>query len=277
MPARTWTVNEYDEGRPTDGTANVKDQVTLKIVGARVRDYFSVMGEKRVTETQYDWAKGLPKLVIQDSGGLNLTTSAAYDAQGRITDVAPPAGTGDDAATRVTEYWAADGTGFCKGRPEWADQVCWSGPAGAITGGGSQPDRADRLHHRVRLLRPAHQDHRHGQRPVPHDHQVVRRRGPAAEDHGDRRPRPGGPGVHGGVRPGDGRDHQDHLSDGGHRHQGVRQAPAVVAKTIVTAATDTKPKLRYAAGPMAGRARLLRFVPAWVLDKQIRSMNKLPG
>ncbi|WP_206440342.1 oxidoreductase [Streptomyces scabichelini] len=53
--------------------------------------------------------------------------------------------------------------------------------------------------------------------------------------------------------------------------------PAVVAKAIVTAATDAKPKLRYAAGPMAGRARLLRFVPAWVLDKQIRKMNKLAG
>lgn len=53
--------------------------------------------------------------------------------------------------------------------------------------------------------------------------------------------------------------------------------PAVVAKAIVTAATDTKPKLRYAAGPMAGRARMLRFVPAWVLDKQIRTMNKLTG
>jgi NAD(P)-dependent dehydrogenase (short-subunit alcohol dehydrogenase family) len=54
-------------------------------------------------------------------------------------------------------------------------------------------------------------------------------------------------------------------------------APAVVAKAVVAAATDAKPKLRYAAGPLAGRARLLRFVPAWVLDKQIRSMNKLAG
>ncbi|WP_211270738.1 oxidoreductase [Streptomyces yerevanensis] len=53
--------------------------------------------------------------------------------------------------------------------------------------------------------------------------------------------------------------------------------PAVVAKAIVTAATDAKPKLRYAAGPLAGRARMLRFVPAWALDKQIRSMNKLAG
>jgi NAD(P)-dependent dehydrogenase (short-subunit alcohol dehydrogenase family) len=53
--------------------------------------------------------------------------------------------------------------------------------------------------------------------------------------------------------------------------------PAVVAKAIVAAATDAKPKLRYTAGPMAGRARILRFVPAWAFDRQIRKMNKLPG
>lgn len=53
--------------------------------------------------------------------------------------------------------------------------------------------------------------------------------------------------------------------------------PAVVAKAIVAAATDAKPKLRYTAGPMAARARILRFVPAWAFDRQIRKMNKLAG
>jgi NAD(P)-dependent dehydrogenase (short-subunit alcohol dehydrogenase family) len=53
--------------------------------------------------------------------------------------------------------------------------------------------------------------------------------------------------------------------------------PGVVAKTIVAAATDAKPKLRYAAGPKARLARKLAFVPAWVLDKQVRTMNKLAG
>lgn len=139
VPARTWTVKEYDEGRPTDGTATVKDRVTLEVTGARVRDYYSVMGEKRVTETQYDWVKGLPTLTIQDAGGLNLTTATGYDAQGRVTSQTLPGGTGNDAATRITEYWTATGTGSCQGRPEWADQICWTGPAGAITGGGSNP------------------------------------------------------------------------------------------------------------------------------------------
>ncbi|MFJ7271349.1 DNRLRE domain-containing protein [Streptomyces sp. NPDC099050] len=139
VPARPWTVKEYDGGRPTDGTAAVKDQVTLVITGARVRDYYAVMGEKRHFETQYDWAKGLPALEIKDSGGLNLTTSISHDAQGRVTDVVPPGGTGQDAASRVIAYWQATGTGWCKGRPEWAGMECWNGPAGAITGGAGQP------------------------------------------------------------------------------------------------------------------------------------------
>ncbi|WP_344052539.1 DNRLRE domain-containing protein [Streptomyces thermoalcalitolerans] len=141
VPARSWTVKEYDEGRPTDGTATVKDQVTLTVTGARVRDYYSVMGEKRVETTQYDWVKGLPTLTTKDAGGLNLTTATDYDDQGRIVSQALPGGTGDDAATRITAYWSATGTGWCKGRPEWADQVCWTGPAGDITGGGSQPKK----------------------------------------------------------------------------------------------------------------------------------------
>ncbi|MEU2927117.1 oxidoreductase [Streptomyces sp. NPDC007251] len=54
--------------------------------------------------------------------------------------------------------------------------------------------------------------------------------------------------------------------------------PAVVAKVIVAAATDPKPKLRYTAGPLAGRASTLRRIaPAGVFDKQIRKLNRLAG
>ena len=52
--------------------------------------------------------------------------------------------------------------------------------------------------------------------------------------------------------------------------------PAVVAKAIVTAATDAKPKLRYTAGPMAGRASACSasFPPgSWT--SRSASMNKL--
>ena len=52
--------------------------------------------------------------------------------------------------------------------------------------------------------------------------------------------------------------------------------PATVAKVIVAAATDPKPKLRYTAGPRAGRVSTLRrFAPARAFDKQIRKLNRL--
>jgi NAD(P)-dependent dehydrogenase (short-subunit alcohol dehydrogenase family) len=55
-------------------------------------------------------------------------------------------------------------------------------------------------------------------------------------------------------------------------------APAVVARAIVTAATAPKPKPRYSAGSLAGRARVLRrLAPVGVFDKQIRKMNQLAG
>jgi hypothetical protein len=52
--------------------------------------------------------------------------------------------------------------------------------------------------------------------------------------------------------------------------------PATVAKVIVAAATDPKPKLRYPAGPRAGRVSTLRrIVPARTFDTQIRKLNQL--
>ncbi|MFF1544381.1 oxidoreductase [Streptomyces sp. NPDC058291] len=54
--------------------------------------------------------------------------------------------------------------------------------------------------------------------------------------------------------------------------------PAVVAKVIVAAATDKKPKLRYTAGPLASRvATARRFVPAAAFDRQIRKNNRMPA
>ncbi|MFJ4832011.1 oxidoreductase [Streptomyces sp. NPDC088747] len=53
-------------------------------------------------------------------------------------------------------------------------------------------------------------------------------------------------------------------------------APVTVAKAILAAATDSTPKLRYTAGPLAGRLSLLRrIVPARAFDRQIRKFNKL--
>ncbi|MFE7979364.1 DNRLRE domain-containing protein [Streptomyces shenzhenensis] len=139
VTARSWKANEYDAGRPTDGTAKVKDQVTRTTTGAQVREHPSVQGEIRVTRTGYDWARGLPVQSVQDPGGLAITTGTEYDAQGRTVRQLPPGATGTDAGTRVTTYWSATGTGTCAGRPEWADLVCSVSAGGAITGGGSHP------------------------------------------------------------------------------------------------------------------------------------------
>lgn len=54
--------------------------------------------------------------------------------------------------------------------------------------------------------------------------------------------------------------------------------PATVARAIVAAATEPKPKLRYTAGPTAGRVSTLRrIVPSRAFDRQIRKLNRLAG
>jgi short-subunit dehydrogenase len=54
--------------------------------------------------------------------------------------------------------------------------------------------------------------------------------------------------------------------------------PATVAKEIVAAATDSKPKLRYAAGARTGRGHTMRrLVPARMFDQQLRKLNGLPA
>ena len=52
--------------------------------------------------------------------------------------------------------------------------------------------------------------------------------------------------------------------------------PAVVAQVVLKAATSRAPKLRYPAGPLARRLSLLKkFAPAALLDKGVRTANKL--
>src|SRR4051795_8639441 len=53
--------------------------------------------------------------------------------------------------------------------------------------------------------------------------------------------------------------------------------PAIVAQTIVKAATDRHPKLRYTAGKAARRvSNARRYAPSGIFDKQIRKLNRLP-
>ncbi|MGW5651541.1 DNRLRE domain-containing protein [Streptomyces humi] len=138
IPARQHTVNTYDEGRPTDGTATVANQVTTTTVGAYV-DGYPADGDVRTTSTAYDWVKGLPTSTTTDPSGLALKTTTSYDSQGRVTKTTLPKSSGTDAGATVTTYYAATGSGTCNGKPEWADLVCSTGPAAGITGGGSSP------------------------------------------------------------------------------------------------------------------------------------------
>lgn len=138
IPARQHTVTGYDEGRPTDGSATVADQPTTVASGAHV-DGYPVDADIRTSKTGYDWVNGLPTSHTDDPGGLNVTKTTSYDTQGRSIKTTLPKSNGSDAGATVTTYYSATGTGTCNGRPEWADLVCSTGPAGAITGGGTNP------------------------------------------------------------------------------------------------------------------------------------------
>ncbi|MFJ2502258.1 DNRLRE domain-containing protein [Streptomyces sp. NPDC093108] len=139
LVARAHTVKAYDAGRPSDGTATVKDQLTQQTVGGQPRSRPDLMADPRVVATGFDWVKGVATSSTQDPGGLAITTTTAYDAQGRVSKTTLPASTGNDAGAMVTTYYTAGGTGTCGGRPEWADLVCQTGPSAAITGGGANP------------------------------------------------------------------------------------------------------------------------------------------
>ncbi|MGY6027059.1 DNRLRE domain-containing protein [Streptomyces spinosirectus] len=139
LAARTHTVQEYDTGRPTDGSATIADQVTKVTEGAQPRSWPTLLADPRVTTHTIDWTKGQPTGTTQDPGGLSITSATSYDAQSRVSATSQPASTGSDAGTTKTTYYTADGTGTCGNRPEWADLVCQTAPAAAISGGGSNP------------------------------------------------------------------------------------------------------------------------------------------
>jgi RHS repeat-associated protein len=140
VAARQHIVTSYDEGRPTDGSAKIANVPTTVTTGVQLVGY-PTNGDTRTNKTTYDWVMGLPLSTIEDAGGLNITKTTAYDAQGRTVKTTLPKSNGTDAGATVTTYWSATGTGACNGRPEWADLVCSIGPAGAITGGGTNPSQ----------------------------------------------------------------------------------------------------------------------------------------
>ncbi|MEV6209571.1 RHS repeat-associated core domain-containing protein [Kitasatospora sp. NPDC051914] len=138
VSGRAHTHNTFDEGRPTDGSATVSNQITRAVTGVAITGYASD-ADTRTTTTAYDWALGKPVQVVIDPSGLAITSVTAYNGSGQVVSASQPASNGTDAGTTLSTYYSAAGAAPCGGHPEWADLLCTTAPAGAITGGGSNP------------------------------------------------------------------------------------------------------------------------------------------
>ncbi|MBA3743586.1 RHS repeat-associated core domain-containing protein [Sporichthya sp.] len=140
--AREHAVNVYDQGRPSDGSAIVADQVTQSTVGARVIGSDTEV-DVRTTSTTFDWtASGQPLTVTRENGASDITTKTAYDAQARPVRIDMPSAVANSrtngADSSFTTYYAAGAGSPCTSTI-LDGLVCQSGPGGAITGGGSNP------------------------------------------------------------------------------------------------------------------------------------------
>ncbi|WP_229758598.1 DNRLRE domain-containing protein [Peterkaempfera bronchialis] len=134
VPARAHTVYTYDEDRPAD--AAVSGLVTTTRTGAFI-DGFDTDGDIHTVTAGYDWSTGQ----TVDSGGDDTTGMVTtYDTAGKVATTRTARSNGADAGTIRYDYYTADGTGSCAGRPEWAGLVCRTAPAAKVTGGGSNPD-----------------------------------------------------------------------------------------------------------------------------------------
>ncbi|MGW4894124.1 ricin-type beta-trefoil lectin domain protein [Kitasatospora sp. NPDC004240] len=139
--ARDHNTNTYDEGKP-DGQAY--HLVTTQTDGARI-DGYAQDAELRVTKTGYGtplggtsgWTLKKATAVTTDALGAQLTTSTRYDASGRTEEVRVPGSAQADASTVKSVYYTAGANAAntsCANRPEWAGQLCTSGPGADITG-----------------------------------------------------------------------------------------------------------------------------------------------
>ncbi|WP_186403579.1 phospholipase A2 [[Actinomadura] parvosata] len=138
IPGRQHIHQEYDTGRPTDGSAAISNVITKTTTGMQVPGYPET--DRRSQSSSYDWSKGMPVGQTEDPGGLNLTRTTTYNAAGRAVQAATPLSDGDDAGTTVVRHWTASGTGACAGRPEWADLTCSVSPKDKITDTNGNPD-----------------------------------------------------------------------------------------------------------------------------------------
>ncbi|WP_329266873.1 DNRLRE domain-containing protein [Streptomyces sp. NBC_01451] len=136
VTARTHKSYTYDENRPAG--AEISDLVTTTKVGAFV-DGYATDGDIRTRTASYDWATGQTTATGGDDTTGMVTT---YSTNGKVATTRTAGSSGSDAVTIQYEYYTADGTGTCGGRPEWVGLACRTTPAATITGGGSNPSEA---------------------------------------------------------------------------------------------------------------------------------------
>ncbi|WP_131815970.1 hypothetical protein [Streptomyces sp. 3213.3] len=110
------------------------------VTGSTVAGY-ATDADTRTTKTTYDWTLGQETKATVDPAGLAIATATGYNAAGKVISNSQPSSTGSDAGTTTTTYYTATGSSPCGGHPEWADLVCQTTPAGAITGAGSNPSQ----------------------------------------------------------------------------------------------------------------------------------------
>ncbi|WP_406068327.1 RHS repeat-associated core domain-containing protein [Micromonospora sp. NBC_01638] len=132
---RSHTRYSYDEGAPTAAAEPFNLATTERTSVSYVNAGQTIDADTRTTTTKYDWTLKQPTEVTIDPEGANLTTRTAYDSSGAITSITAPGGgeTATTPATRSTVYYStASNSTFpeCGSRPEWADAVCRTQPAG---------------------------------------------------------------------------------------------------------------------------------------------------
>ncbi|MGX6608308.1 RHS repeat-associated core domain-containing protein [Micromonosporaceae bacterium Da 78-11] len=103
----------------------------------------TVNAELVTKTTNYNWDLRKDTTVTTDPGAapnLNLVERTSYNDAGLVTSLTRPGGGGVDTTaytTRTTYYRAGTGSGYteCDARPEWANLVCRTDPAGQPASG----------------------------------------------------------------------------------------------------------------------------------------------
>lgn len=158
---RQHTVTVYDQGAPASVTANGQtynmpfDLPTTTTTSAYVFDAskgtWSDQGSRVVTDS-YDpivsgdgngWVlRQATKVTTAVIGSSTVSRVTRYDTLGNAIQARQPKSTGSDALATNTVYYTADASASvvaCRSHPEWAGQVCQTGPAAQPVSGSTLP------------------------------------------------------------------------------------------------------------------------------------------